>query len=126
MAEPIVMIAVNTTELGEAALNYCLAKIEGHDAYVDTVADQMARLNREDFTDHEIELLWHFKKPRVRLTKFDPCPPYATEWKDGGPLVAKYLAGQTLPATDVLSGALRMIVTQQLGDVVQVPSEVAS
>lgn len=93
MSHQPVMIEVNTADLVGQALNYCVGAAEGHNVYVETVAEQMAQVSSENFTVDEIERLWAIKKPKVRLNKFTPCPDYSSDWSHCGPLIHKHRIG---------------------------------
>ena len=127
MTQQAPMIEVTSASLIGQALNYCIGKVEGHSVYVNTVAEQMAHVSREDFTDYEIEQLWKIYTPRVRLSEFVPCPAYSSDWNHGGPLIGKYLVGyQFLVDDEMLISAMRAIVCKVLGVTVFVPSDLLS
>jgi hypothetical protein len=118
------MIDVCAASLTGRALDYCIGKVEGHSVYVETVAQQMARVSREDFTEYEIGRLWEIYKPKVRLSEFVPCPEFSSDWSQGGPLISKYLSGCQLVVDDeLLISAMRVIVSKVLGETVSVPSD---
>lgn len=91
------MREVKTADLIGPALDWAVAKAIGLPVFVKTVADQMAELGPDDFTDYEREQLWNIKKPLLRITEIAPhsnaCPSYSTDWSQGGPLIGECLTG---------------------------------
>lgn len=89
-SKQVSIIEVSTAYLTGLALNYCIAMTEGHEVYVETVEDQVARIDPEVFTEEEICRLREIYKPKVRFDEFCPCHDYSEDWNHGGLLITKY------------------------------------
>lgn len=128
-------IEVKTNELEGAALNWAVAKVEGWEVEISPVS-----LYRDASTGRKSKAtgyrLW-----MVSEVESCECTPSA-EWQQGGPLLDKYelqflwITDQTIsafsPACDAdgygashLIAACRAIVAAKLGDIVQIPAELA-
>jgi hypothetical protein len=132
---------MKTSELTGAALDWAVAKALGHKVSIQTREEIIARDPEMD----EEEKAFHRTKPaRVRI-EHGPCPKYATDWSQGGPIIERekiavdilafndqWTACKKQPAftpacrmhgPTPLTAAMRTYVASKMGDEVDVPKE---
>lgn len=108
------MIEVRVAELTRPALDWAVAIAEGLSINLITVTEQIELIDREQFTEYEVErlkLLFKLKMKSVNDRGFSlgNSPAFSLDWGHCGPLIKKYVVnithGTKVQAVSHLHGA---------------------
>lgn len=143
---------VKTTDLTGPALDWAVAKCEGFEPAITTVAEQAENFRTIVHCDgskppqEAIDAVISGLKPRIyrNADKLTPIPKYSADWAQGGLIIereqiaTKFWQSEQSWIADVKGGffeqygataliaAMRCYVASKLGDEIEIPEELAS
>ncbi|MHC5194778.1 phage protein NinX family protein [Pseudomonas frederiksbergensis] len=138
------LIEVRVAELRRPALDWAVAIIEGLNIKLITVAEQVENIDRNQFTDYEVERLKQVFKLKMKSVNdagfsLGNSPAYSLDWGHCGPLIKKYVVdiihGTKVQAVSHLHGVAtppmeddlelvatcRAVIAAERGEFVKVP-----